>query len=68
MKKKATATKELDALKALSVEDLRKELAKAEKEAYLLSVKHQSNELKQPHLIRKARRGIAQMKMILASL
>lgn len=65
MKKKAAATKDLQALRSLAGDDLRKELEKARKELYLLSMKHQANELKQPHLLKAARKQIAQLEMLI---
>ncbi len=48
--------------------ELLSEIRSTEKELYTLEMKHSLGELKQPHLIRKARRTVAQLSTALNSL
>jgi|JI10StandDraft_1071094.scaffolds.fasta_scaffold1688354_2 ribosomal protein L29 len=61
--KKTTAKKtpvEKD-LKSLDRNELTTELSTARKELFTLAMKHSLGELKQPHLIRAARRNVAKI-------
>ena len=57
-KKTSPVTKDLS---TLTVAELQKELTTARKELFTLTMKHSLRELKQPHLIRTARRSVAQI-------
>lgn len=59
-KAKKTPTVEKD-YKSLDVAELKSELRTTQKDLYTLHMKHSLGELKQPHLIRKARRTVAQI-------
>lgn len=65
MAKKATALKDLKALRALDTAGLQKELTTTEKELYILRMKHVANELKQPHLLAAHKRQIARIQTLL---
>lgn len=52
-------TKEVQDFKSLDKTELMSELTTARKELFSLTMKHSLGELKQPHLIRKARRTVA---------
>ena len=52
-------SKEVKDLKSLDRSELTTELTTARKELFSLTMKHSLGELKQPHLIRKARRSVA---------
>jgi len=67
MKKQADLIKDITSIQALGIEELGKELKNAERELYLLSMKHKANELKQPHLIRLHRRYIARLQMVISA-
>ena len=67
MKKQADLVKDIQSLQSLDIAELGKELQNAERELYLLAMKHKANELKQPHLIRSHRRYIAQIKMVISA-
>ena len=56
-----------EALETLEKDALTKELTNAEKEYYILSLKHSGRELKQPHLLRQQRRYVARIKTYLTS-
>lgn len=63
--KKSTEKKDV---KSLDRTELMNEIRSTQKELYTLTMKHALGELKQPHLIRKARRNIAQLSTALNSL
>lgn len=63
--KKSTEKKDI---KSLDRSELLNEIRSTQKELYTLGMKHSLGELKQPHLIRKARRNIAQLSTALNSL
>jgi ribosomal protein L29 len=63
--KKSTPEKNI---KSLDRTELTNEIRSTQKELYTLVMKHALGELKQPHLIRKARRNIAQLSTALHSL
>jgi ribosomal protein L29 len=65
MAKKATALKDLKALRALDAAGLQKELTATEKELYILRMKHVANELKQPHLMAAHKKQIARISTLL---
>ena len=65
---KAKKTTEKKEIKNLDKTELMNEIRSTQKELYTLSMKHSLGELKQPHLIRKARRNIAQLSTALNSL
>lgn len=64
MAKKATALKDLKALRALDAAGLQKELAATEKELFVLQMKLVAGELKQSHLIASHRKQIARIQTI----
>ncbi len=71
-KKKATAqitgtTKSLVDLKALSKSELKTELTTARRDLYILTMKKELGELKQSHLMKKARKYIAQISTFITS-
>lgn len=63
-KKTSKVTKDF---KSLDTVELSKELTTARKELFSLRMKHSVGELKQPHLVRVARRNIAQISTALYS-
>ncbi|GAB0175195.1 MAG: hypothetical protein HHAS10_10740 [Candidatus Altimarinota bacterium] len=63
--KKSTEKKDI---KSLDRTELMNEIRSTQKELFTLSMKHSLGELKQPHLIRKARRTVAQLSTALNSL
>lgn len=63
--KKSTEKKDV---KSLDRTELMNEIRSTQKELYTLTMKHSLGELKQPHLIRKARRNVAQLSTALNSL
>lgn len=65
--KKQDLIKDIPTLQSLDTEALAKELKKAEKDLYLLSMSHKANELKQPHLIKNLRRYVAQIHMVISA-
>ncbi len=64
---KATSNKRVDELKALEKPQLLAELAKAQKELFVLTMKKDLGELKQTHLIRAMRKDIARISTFLSS-
>ncbi|MDD2916692.1 MAG: 50S ribosomal protein L29 [Candidatus Gracilibacteria bacterium] len=56
--------KDLKALEALDAVELAKEITKAEKELFLLSMKHRANELKQSHALGTQKKYLAKLQMI----
>jgi large subunit ribosomal protein L29 len=67
MAKAKKTTSEKKDLTALDATELRAELLSARKEHFSLSMKHSLGELKQPHLLRKSRKNIAQLSTALSS-
>ncbi len=63
--KKSTEKKDV---KSLDRTELMNEIRSTQKELYTLTMKHSLGELKQPHLIRKARKNVAQLSTALNSL
>ena len=64
---KVTSNKRVDELKALEKSQLLAELAKAQKELFVLTMKKDLGELKQTHLIRAMRKDIARISTFLSS-
>ena len=62
---KATSNKRVDELKALEKSQLLAELAKAQKELFVLTMKKDLGELKQTHLIRAMRKDIARISFVI---
>ncbi len=58
---KKTSSKEKKDFKSLDKKELTLELTTARKELFTLTMKHSLGELKQPHLIREARRTVAKI-------
>lgn len=56
--------KDISALEAMDATELAKEIANAEKELFLLKMKHLANELKQSHLLGAQKRYIATLQMV----
>ena len=65
---KAKKTTQEKNIKSLDRTELTNEIRSTQKELYTLVMKHSLGELKQPHLIRKARRTVAQLSTALNSL
>lgn len=63
----ATELKSLSDLKTLSRSDLARELESARRELYILTMKKNLGELKQPHVLKGQRRYIAQISTFLTS-
>ena len=61
MAKAKTTSKTTKDLKSLDATELKAELLIARKELFSLRMKHSLGELKQSHLIRKARQSVAQI-------
>lgn len=59
--------KDLEVLESLEAGEIRKEIEGARKEFFILRMKHTMGELKQPHLLRKYRKYIAQASTFLSS-
>ena len=64
MAKKTNTLKDLKALYALDVDGLKRELTTAQKELYILRMKHVANELKQPHLLRTYKKQVARIQTL----
>jgi ribosomal protein L29 len=65
---KAKKTTQEKNIKSLDRTELLSEIRSTQKELYTLVMKHSLGELKQPHLIRKARRSVAALSTALHSL
>ncbi len=65
---KKQAQKDIKALEALDAAELAKEIIKAEKELFLLQMKHRANELKQSHTLGLQKKYLAKLQMIKTSL
>lgn len=65
---KIQAQKDIKALGALDASELAKEIIKAEKELFLLNMKHRANELKQSHTLGAQKKYLATLQMIKTSL
>ncbi len=63
----ATELKTLADLKTLDRSDLARELESARRELYILTMKKNLGELKQPHVLKGQRRYIAQISTFLTS-
>ena len=63
----ATELKSLSDLKTLDRSDLSRELESARRELYILTMKKNLGELKQPHVLKGQRRYIAQISTFLTS-
>lgn len=61
---KKQAQKDIKALESLDAAELAKEIAKAEKELFLLNMKHRANELKQSHILGVQKKYLAKLQMI----
>ncbi|MDD2891522.1 MAG: 50S ribosomal protein L29 [Candidatus Gracilibacteria bacterium] len=62
--KKQTQQKDIKTLEAMDIAELTKEIAKAEKELFLLNMKHRVNELKQSHTLGAQKKYIAKLQMM----
>ena len=62
--KKSNSFKDMVALEAMDTEGLAKEIARAEKEFFLLNMKHRSNELKQSHTLKLSKKYLAKLQMV----
>lgn len=62
--KKQTQQKDIKALEAMDIAELTKEITKAEKELFLLNMKHRVNELKQSHALGAQKKYIAKLQMM----
>ena len=58
----------MKALEALDASELAKEILKAEKELFLMSMKHRANELKQSHTLGAQKKYLAKLHMVQTSL
>lgn len=65
---KKQALKDIKDLQALDAAELAKEITKAEKELFLLNMKHRANELKQSHTLGAQKKYLAKLHMVQASL
>jgi len=65
---KNTTQKDIKTLEALDALELGKEILKAEKELFLLNMKHRANELKQSHTLGAQKKYLAKLQMIKTSL
>ncbi len=63
----ATELKSLSDLKSLDRSELARELESARRELYILTMKKNLGELKQPHVLKGQRRYIAQISTFLTS-
>lgn len=61
---KKQAQKDNKALESLDSAELQKEITKAEKELFLLNMKHRANELKQSHTLGLQKKYLAKLQMI----
>jgi ribosomal protein L29 len=65
---KKQSLKDIKTLEALDATELAKEITKAEKELFLLNMKHRANELKQSHTLGAQKKYLAKLQMIKTSL
>ena len=65
---KKSVQKDIKDIEALDAVELAKEIARAEKELFLLSMKHRANELKQSHTLGLQKKYLAKLQMIKTSL
>jgi len=63
---KKQSQKDLKTLEVLDASDLAKEIVKAEKELFLLNMKHRANELKQSHTLGFQKKYLATLQMLKA--
>ena len=61
---KKQSEKDIKALEALDAPELAKEIAKAEKELFLLNMKNRANELKQSHTLGAQKKYLAKLHMM----
>lgn len=61
---KKQALKDIKALEALDATELAKEIAQAERELFLMNMKHRANELKQSHVLGAQKKYLAKLQMI----
>jgi len=61
---KNQAQKDIKSLEALDAAELQKEIVRAEKELFLLNMKHRANELKQSHTLGALKKYLAKLQMI----
>lgn len=63
---KKQSQKDIKTLESLDAADLTKEIVSAEKELFLLNMKHRANELKQSHVLGDQKKYLAKLQMIKA--
>ncbi|MDD5197983.1 MAG: 50S ribosomal protein L29 [Candidatus Gracilibacteria bacterium] len=61
---KKQSEKDIKTLEALDASELAKEIAKAEKELFLLNMKNRANELKQSHTLGAQKKYLAKLHMM----
>ncbi len=66
-KKTTSEVKDIATLRTLDKASLMVELKEAQKALFVLNMKHSLGELKQPHLLKNARKYIAQISTFLTS-
>lgn len=62
-----SATKNIQSLREMDALTLNAELISARKSQFVLVMKHSLGELKQPHLLKKSRKYIAQISTVITS-
>jgi ribosomal protein L29 len=65
---KKNSQKDIKSLQALDNSELAKEIIKAERDLFLLNMKHRANELKQSHTLGIQKKYVAKLHMIKTSL
>lgn len=65
---KKQSLKDIAALATLDITELQKEIAKAEKDLFLLNMKNRANELKQSHTLGLQKKYLAKLQMVKARL
>lgn len=63
---KKQSQKDIKVLKTLDATELAKEIISAEKELFLLNMKHRANELKQSHVLGDQKKYLAKLQMMKA--
>ncbi|OIP51787.1 50S ribosomal protein L29 [Candidatus Gracilibacteria bacterium CG2_30_37_12] len=63
---KKQSQKDIKTLEALDATELAKEIISAEKELFLLNMKHRANELKQSHILGDQKKYLAKLQMMKA--
>ncbi|MFA6090323.1 MAG: 50S ribosomal protein L29 [Candidatus Gracilibacteria bacterium] len=61
---KKYSLKDMKTLEVLDATELAKEITNAEKELFLLNMKHRANELKQSHVLGDQKKYLAKLQMI----